>query len=86
MTQEEREKFAEHLTMVGERYAEAIDRAMTLTSLELVNEPPEVLQSSQITSLLMIAARRTARAKMPDMALFAILKEALSAAKTEVEG
>jgi hypothetical protein len=80
MTQEE---FAEHLTIVGEKYAASIDRAMTMTSLEMVSEMPEVLESAQLTALLLVAARRTTRAGLPDMALFATLKEALNAAKQE---
>lgn len=81
----DQEKFAEHLTELGATYSEAIDRAMTLASLELISEPPEVLQSAQLTALLMVAARRTLRSKLPDMALFAVLKEALSVAKMELE-
>ena len=79
------EQFAEILTQMTEKYAESIDRAMTKTSLELLKVHPDILSSAQMSALLMVVARRSIRAKLPDVAAFAALKEAMTCAKEEVK-
>lgn len=80
MTEQE---FAEHLTAIAEKYAECIDRSLTKVSLEMHKVHPDILGSAQMSALLMVVARRCVRAKLPEMAPFAALKEAMVAAKEE---
>lgn len=77
------QQFIEHLTAVTEKYAKSIDQAITKTSLDLIKEPKEINESSQMTALLMTAARRTVRAGLPDIGLFTALREALTGAREE---
>lgn len=78
------QELIERLSNLSERYAKCIDDALTKTGLETRGEPQEIAMSAQLTGLLMTAARRTVRAKMPDIALFTALQEALKSAKLEM--
>ena len=79
------QQFEALLTQLAEKYAVSIDQAMTKTSLEYLKMDPRVLESSQTSALLIVAARRAIRAGLPDMAIFTVLREALNGARKEIE-
>lgn len=78
------QQFAKMLEETTNAFSGAIDTAMTVKGLELTKLPQEVVATSQLSALLLTAARRTVRGGFPDIMLFTALRETLTAVRKEM--
>ena len=85
MTQQQQMQLAKMLEDTALAFSGAIDNALTLKGLELSKLPPEIVASSQLSALLLTAARRTVRGGYPDIMLFTALRETLTMVRKELE-
>ncbi len=83
--QQQMVQFAKMLEETTTAFSEAIDKAITLKGLELTKRPQEVLATSQLSALLLVAARRTVRGGFPDIMLFTALRETLTMVRKEMD-
>jgi hypothetical protein len=78
------QQFAKMLEETTLAFSGAIDTAMTVKGLELTKLPHDVVATSQLSALLLTAARRTVRGGFPDIMLFTALRETLTAVRKEM--